>query len=105
MFRWRLYYEYGSVFGDSDGAPHESPPWGCVALAQPGIDPPIMVNADYYLWRLDLNQWTQCGTDGLDDHMCHEGHLIQCVRKTRWIPTLDFREIWRQARMDCGLKP
>jgi len=101
--KWRLYYEDGSTFSDLDGAPHDSPPWGVVALAQPDIDPPITVNADYYLWRPDLNQWLECGTDGLDDHVCHFGHLIQCVRKTRWITTIDFKRIWAQARTDLGL--
>jgi len=105
--QWCIYYEDGSTFSDEDGAPHESPVWGCVALAQPALDSSdkIMVNADYYLWRPDRNLWYQCGVDGLDDHICHFGHLIECVRKTRYIPTIDFREIWKQARIDCGLKP
>ena len=104
--KWRLYYEDGSTFSDTDGPPHESPPWGVVALAQPALErEPIMVNSDYYLWRPDRNLWHQCGHDGLDDHLCHEGHLIQCIRKTRWIPTLEFREIWQRVRIDCGLKP
>ena len=106
MFRWRLYYEDGSTFSDTDGEPWESPAWGCVALAQSALDgsDKIMVNADYCFWRVDLQRWTQCGTDGLDDHICHEAHLIGCVRKTRWVPTLDFREVWKRARRDCGLK-
>lgn len=106
MFVWRLYYEDGTTFSDTDGEPYESPVWGCVALAQPHLDgsDKIMVNADYYLWRPDRGEWYQCGVDGLDDHMAHFGHLIQCVRKTRWIPSITFNDVWATARRDCGLK-
>ena len=103
-FIWRIYYENGSTFSDTDGEPWESPAWGVVALAQPDADPPIMVNADWMMWRTDRECWEQCGSDGFDDHAVHHGHVVRCWRKTRWIPTPDFREIWKVARRDCGLK-
>lgn len=106
MFKWRLYYEDGTTFSDTDGEPHESPAWGCVGLAQPDLkgSDQIMINSDYLMWRSDLNIWTQCGRDGIDDHLAHFVHSIQCIRKTRWIPTLDFRVIWKRVRHDCGIK-
>lgn len=97
---WRLYYEDGSTFSDSDGAPHESPAWGVVALKQPGYEPEILVNADWLMYRTDLGRWEQCGSDGFDDHACHYGHLIGCWRKTRWIPLPDFKRIWARVRAD-----
>jgi hypothetical protein len=106
-FLWRLYYEDGSTFSDTDGEPWESPPWGSVCCAQPNEEDPsdrVMVNADVLLWRTDLGVWMQCGHDGLEDHLAHYAHVIGCVRKTRWIRTRDFREIWKRARRDCGLK-
>ena len=101
MFKWRLYYEDGSTFDDLDGAPHESPPWGAVVLGQPSVDPVVMVNSDYLMYREDLGQWTECGPDGLLDHIVHYGHVISCVRPTRWIPTKRFKDIWKRVRDEC----
>jgi hypothetical protein len=102
---WRLYYEDGSTFDDADGRPHDSPPWGVVALAQPGSQPPVFVNADYYLYRDDLGEWTECGdVIGLVDHLTHRADKISAVRAGRWIPTKPFKDIWARARADCGVK-
>jgi hypothetical protein len=98
MSKWTLFYENGSWFSDTDGEPHESPPWGVVAVRQDGVDPPVMVNSDWLMWRTDLGEWTECGRDGFDDHACHYGHLIGCWRKTRWVRKPDFMAIWKRAR-------
>lgn len=89
MFKWRLYYDDGSTFSDGDGAPHDSPPWGVVAVSQP--DAPngsreLLGNGDYYLYRKDIGLWHEVATDGLPDHLAHFGHLMSCVRPGRWMP-------------------
>jgi hypothetical protein len=96
--RWCIYYEDGSTYSDTDGPPHESPPWGAVVLWQADVHPPVMVNADYLMFRTDLDHWTECGPDGLLDHITHYAHVISCVRPTRWIPTKNFNELWERAR-------
>ena len=102
MFKWRLYYEDGSTFSDTDGPPHASPVWGVVAVSQPGFDPPVMVNSDWLMYRADSGRWAECGADGFTDHAPHFGHLIGCWRKTRWIDTADFKRTWKLAREDVN---
>lgn len=100
--KWTLYYEDGSTFSDIDGAPHESPPWGVVAVAQPDIEPAVMVNSDWLMYRTDQAAWAECGSDGFHDHATHYGHLIGCWRQTRWIRREDFKAIWARAREDVA---
>jgi hypothetical protein len=89
MFKWRLYYADGSTFSDTDGAPHDSPPWGVVVVSQPGATDNVdrvLMNGDRFMYRTDLDRWHEVGRDGLDDHLSHFGHLVGCYRVGRWIP-------------------
>ena len=92
-FKWRLYYDDGSTFSDTEGAPHESPMWGIVGVSQPWVsgiaDPATLANGDWLLFRDDEGFWHEVGDKGLDDHIVHFGHLISCARKTRWMPRRD----------------
>lgn len=110
MFRWRLYYEDGTTFSDADGQPHESPPWGVVAIGQPGAverggQPYMVGNGDWYLYRADLGYWHEVGDRGFDDHMAHFAHLIACVRKGRWMPREDeFKQLIKRVREEAGFR-
>lgn len=104
---WCIYYDDGSTYSDVDGAPHESPPWGAVGVIQPslkGITATGIVgkNGDYLLHRVDLGVWHLVGASGLVDHLAHFGHLIDCVRPTRWMPLdSEFSAIWARMRADA----
>ena len=103
MFKWRLHYEDGSTFSDTDGAPHDSPPWGVVAVSQPAAYPQgekaLVGNGDVYLYREDLGYWHEVGDSGLVDHLSHYGHLITCIRPGRWMPRRDeFFALWERVR-------
>jgi len=107
-FRWRLYYEDGSTFSDGDGAPHESPAWGCIVVAQPG-EVLYGANADYFLYREDMQRWCQVGETGVEgrvgvglvDHLTHFGHLISAVRPSRWTPDNDnYKALYMRAYED-----
>jgi len=106
MFRWRLYYDDGSTFSDTDGEPHESPVWGCVAVSQPHVestaDKALVGNGDFYLYRSDLGFWYEVGDSGLVDQLSHFGHLISCVRAGRWMPRRDeFLALWDRLREEA----
>lgn len=102
MEGWRLYYDDGAEFGEADGPPFESPPWGCIAIGRPGR---ILfgVNSDFFLYRSDLEDWVEVGDSGLVDHLAHFAHLITCVRPGRWIPDEEFKEFVRRVRGDWGV--
>ena len=110
MSEWRLYYDNGDTFSDTDGAPHESPEWGCVAVVDRGV---VLfgANADYFLYRTDLVGWHQVGETavegrvgiGLVDHLTHFGHLISCIRPARWTADNDnFKAIYARAVKDAA---
>ena len=102
MGAWRLYYDDGSSFGETDGAPHESPPWGAIAVARPGR---ILagVNCDFFVYREDLEAWLEVGSSGLVDHLAHFANLITCVRPGRWVPDDEFKDLVRRIRKDWGV--
>lgn len=105
---WQLRYDNGDTFSNLEGAPHESPPWGVVGVIHPdliGTDPDwCLVGAEYLLWRTDLGRWTQCrDTVGLVDQLTHHAHLIGCVRPGRYMPTMDYKAVWKAARTEWGV--
>jgi len=116
-FRWRIYYEDGSTFSNTDGAPHESPPWGVVVIAQRHTKPKqdevlYGANADYFLYRKDMKCWHQAGeiesegavSVGLIDQLAHFGHLIMCVRPARWTAdNANFKALYARAVEDVGV--
>lgn len=102
-WRWKLVYADGSTFTDLDGAPHESPVTGVLFLCQPASEPPILLNADWFMYREDHDEWTQCGSDGMVDHAVLYGHLISAFRKTLWVRSPDFKALWAQAREELGI--
>lgn len=108
MATWRMYYEDGSTFSDTDGAPHESPEWGTVVIRD-GDEVLFGANADYFLFRSDLGRWHQVGETevegsvsvGLIDHLTHYGHLITCVRPARWTAMNDtYKALYARAVED-----
>lgn len=102
-YKWKLFYVDGSSFSDLDGEPHESFSDEVLFLVQPNSEPPIMLNADWLMWRVDYGEWTECGASGIDDHLRLYGHLIGCFRKTLWIRTENYKRIWRQAQDELGM--
>lgn len=109
-FEWRLYYQDGSVFDSTDGEPHDSPPWGVVAICQPNVDRQVQdqvlcgPNGDWFLYRTDLGYWHMVANVGLIDHLTHFAHLISAVRPGRWDPRNDhYALIWKRAREDADV--
>ena len=108
MFKWRLYYENGSTFSDTDGEPWQSPGWGAVAIAQPnqynaGFFRSILKDGPYFLYRKDWDCWMEVELDGLYDQLAHHAHLISAFRMGRYIRDDDFSDIKKQAKADCEL--
>ena len=100
-FKWRIYYDDGTTFSNTDGPPHESPVWGAVGVSQPEFNIQLVGNGDHYIWRTDLQRWHEVGDSVLVDHITHFGHLIGCVRCGRWMPrNEDFKAMWKRLRED-----
>jgi hypothetical protein len=101
---WVILYGDGTEFSSDDGAPQDSPVWGAIGIAQPNLTDSDrhLTTGDYFIYRTDREAWHQIGTDGLDDHLCHFAHLISAVRKGRWVPSVDYRPVWKWLRRMTG---
>jgi hypothetical protein len=108
-FTWRLYYDDHTTFDSNQGEPHESPPWGVIGVTQPTVGSLtardiVGKNGDYLLYRTDLKVWHLVGASGLIDHLAHFGHLITCIRPTRWMPLdSEFAEVWEKMRREVDV--
>ena len=97
---WCLYYEDGTRFTDRDGAPHESPVWGVVAVGQPQENRirKALFNGYAYLYRTDWQCWTEVDDmTGFWDQAAHSAHVIGAVRFGRYARDDVFREIKREV--------
>ena len=103
-FKWRLYYEDGSTFSDTDGQTWESPEWGIIGASQKKGNPALVgQNGDVLLYRADLGVWHLIGWSGVQDHLSHYAHLIECFRMTRWMPQDDeFFALWDRVREESS---
>jgi len=101
---WRLYYEDGSTFSSDDGPPWQSPAWGCVLVTQkvPG-DESLHLSFPHYLHRTDLDQWINVDDAGLIDQLAHYGHLIDCYRPGRMLPTAAWKAVVARGNADRGV--
>lgn len=96
---WRIYYTDGSTFSSDDGEPWESPSWGAALVVQPevvGMDT-LYYGNPFFLHRTDLDQWFNVDDTGLIDQFAHFAHVIDCVRPSRWMPTVEWKELMRRA--------
>lgn len=102
-FRWRLYYYDGSTFDDHDGEPWESPTEGVVLVGQFEHEKwkDNLNNALAYLYRDDLECWTQVGDEvGLRDHLSLFARHISCVRFGMWWRRDEFMTTMKRARAE-----
>lgn len=84
--RWRILYDDGSVFSDTDGLPVAAPAWGVEAIWQASPHTPLY-NKDYYLWREDYDCWIEVDLVGLVDHLVTAAPQITAVKVGRTVPT------------------
>jgi hypothetical protein len=95
--KFLMVYEDGGLW---EGEPHLSPEYDCIGILQPEAPAPEreLLNGDYYLYRTDLERWTECGHSGLERHLVRFAHVISAVRPGFWMPE---REAWRDL-MQAG---
>ena len=102
--RWRIYYEDGSTFDSTQGAPHESPPWGAVVVIQntpKELELPLQSGGLAFLYWKDLGFWRQVDDQmGLNIRLAQSAHLIECVRFGTWAIQGQWNEISARAAHD-----
>jgi hypothetical protein len=95
---WRIYYAHGESYDNSQGQPHEAPPYGVLGVRQ---DPPgdrQLISRDFYLWREDWGCWIEVDRDGLVDHLLHAARHITACLAGRTVPPAVWKDAMRRMK-------
>ena len=85
---WRVWYEDGSTFSNTDGMPEDSPAWGVVAIAQRtegAYQDALYSGVPWYCFRTDVGYWVEVDNTGYLDLMVHNAKSVSVVRPGRYI--------------------
>jgi hypothetical protein len=97
---WRIFYDDGSTFSDTDGTPEEAPALGFICAL--GYDEAgmryIMHGWDHYQWDKESNQWWGMDLFGLIDRLTR--NLVYAYKQGRTITKADFQAAMRRAHED-----
>lgn len=105
---WKLWYEDGTTFSNTDGLQEQSPEWGVVCISQKNDGKDIVWQDSVYIYRTDRGYWSGHDWVGFVDQMVHYSHHVACVRVGRDILTPIMRDIantaMREVRGDNGIR-
>lgn len=98
---WRIYYDDGSTFSETDGTAEQAPARGVIAILQPDPDPVVRQHVvsrfDYY-WITDAGEWYGGDIFGLFDYLITPGW--KTVKFGRTISNAEHRAIVARATAD-----
>ena len=83
---WRIYYDNGTTFDNSMGAPHEAPGLGVqiIVQAHPDVGRELLTRFDWYYWREDVQRWWASDHFGLLDQLTSDrANVVRAVRAGR----------------------
>ncbi len=108
MLNWRIYYDDGTLFDNTDGEPWEAPGRGIICVVQ--IDPkPMMYSVNtqvmqghpFYWYHKGWGYWMHSDRDGMLDQLTADrDNNICAVKMGRWADFHKFREIYDRAQND-----
>ena len=102
--RWIVWYDGGTSFSNLDGAPHEAPRWGVLAIAAYSGAHGRMIwhGTDFYCW---VGEWISCDSAGLLDYLGNRPGAEKIVMMGRHVPPDEFHRVYRLADTDPRLPP
>lgn len=109
MIKWRVYYEDGSTFDNTQGEPEDAPPFKVICIRLRHRDVPggrgvlksdPLREVDYYWWRKDHQMWY--GGDVISAINVFELYPHHARALKRGVTTLNsiYKEIVEVARKD-----
>jgi hypothetical protein len=106
--KWRIYYDNGSTFDNTQGKPWEAPGRGVVCIVQ--IDPSprnksvntqVLVGHAYYWFHVEWGYWLHSDIYGIIDLLTNDRDRSVCaVKMGRWLDYLVFEDIMERAYHD-----
>ena len=108
VFAWRAYLADESYFDSTMGSPDDVPRSPrVVCISQPGQDKgenwgDVLTNGDWYIWREDLQCWTEHSDAGTLLELVDHAPVIGSVRAGKYVSKQVFHELWARAREDVA---
>lgn len=102
---WRIYYDDGSTFDDTQGSPADAPGYGVlvILIADPDVGHMTLHSFDYYVFREGL--WLGVDTFGLIDQILNNFTLLGGVVAGRTVSPQHFRVLLKWAERDPDFAP
>ena len=103
---WRIYYENGITFDDTDGSPVDAPPYGVVAICtRDEKHGRLVLNGfDFYCYQHESGEWFGCDQWGMIDKLLHN-LPFHAWKMGRTVRTLEFDDIIYDATHDPDFPP
>ena len=73
--RWRIYYDTGSTFSDTDGSPYDAPALGVLVIAceDESVGRVLVYGQSYYFWWDEHARWWGGNLFGMFDYLQRPG--------------------------------
>jgi hypothetical protein len=92
---WRVYYEDGSTYDNTQGTPRSAPKFGVMGIRQKPPGDRQLISRDFYIYRTDYGCWIEVDRDGLLDHLQSVEH-ISAVLLGRTVPPAVWKDAMRR---------
>ena len=99
---WRIYYDNGAIFSNTDGAPEDAPSGGvmCIAWYDDDNRRRLAHESDYY--RFEDGRWYGSDLFGLWDYLSRPG--LKIVKFGRMVGDLQYRAVMGTAMNDLPVE-
>ncbi len=103
---WRIYYDDGSTFDNSQGSPQDVPAYGviCIVYQNELIGRTIMQRKDWYYYASDEGQWWGSDLHGVLDRLLHRLPTI-ALCQGRNVSNKTYSKIMGMADKDPDFPP
>ena len=103
---WRIFYDDGGTFDDSQGEPVDAPAFGIVCIVQQNADVgrTILHGWDWYYWVSEKVEWWGSDIYGLLDRLLHR-LATEAILQGRTVSRREFQQIMKRADKDPGFPP
>lgn len=100
MLNWRIYYDDGSTFDSSDGAPEDAPAFGvqCIVERDPDVGRIILADDDWYYFDVKWGRWLKSDLYGMLDKLLARIDIVGVMSGRNAQP---YREIMALAKDDA----
>ena len=104
MVLWRIYYDNGSTFDNTNGEPQDAPGHGVVAIVENDDDHGRIVLNGWNWYYFDGEVWWGADVHGLLDRLCASLPIFG-VKQGRMVPRNIWHDTMDRAVTDKDFKP